>query len=172
MGEDNDIETRDSTCCSYKGTRQYIKINQSMMASTLETTTGEPGVMMSRSNQTSPSHQATISYHTLGLSNCCSIKCSPLCDPVIRLTQDAAGQGEQVISRPVTRKVIPIPIPIPIPHPRVDLCPPQKPLSQRRSSPSCTRLSYYLKISLPRKSTNHITQQLLKPSSLLNIVSW
>jgi len=58
--------------------------------------------MMSRINQDSPSHQATISYCTLSLSNCCSIKHSPLCDPVIRLTRDAAGQGEQAISRPVT----------------------------------------------------------------------
>src|SRR6267142_4609841 len=64
-GEDNDvIETGDSTCRSYKGTRQYkysetrqchmrqyIEINQKAMASTFETTTREPGIMMSRINQ-------------------------------------------------------------------------------------------------------------------------
>src|SRR6267142_3385835 len=53
------------------------------MASTLETTTGEPGVMMSCINQDSPSHQATISYCTLGLSNCCSIQTKP---PLIQLS--------------------------------------------------------------------------------------
>src|SRR6266850_7542356 len=97
--ENSDIETRDSTCHSYKGTRQYkyyetrqchmrqyIGINQTAMASTLETTIGEPGVMMSHINQDSLSHQATISYHTLGLSNCCSIQTKPPFDLVIRLT--------------------------------------------------------------------------------------
>jgi len=51
--ENSDIETRDSTCHFYKETRQYkyykmrlchmrqyIEINQSMMASTLETMQG------------------------------------------------------------------------------------------------------------------------------------
>src|SRR6267142_4707856 len=66
--------------------RQYIGINQSTMASTLETTTGEPGVMMSHINQDSPSHQATISYRTLGLSKLLLHTNEAPFDPVIRLT--------------------------------------------------------------------------------------
>src|SRR6266850_6669233 len=65
--ENSDIETRDSTCCFFKETRQYkyyktrqchmrqyIGINQKAMASTYETTMREPGIMMrSHINQSS-----------------------------------------------------------------------------------------------------------------------
>src|SRR6266850_1718571 len=74
-GEDNDvIETRDSTCRSYKGTRQYIVINQKAMASTYETTTREPGIMLRRINQSvhqiKPQSVTALSvYHSAAPSN-------------------------------------------------------------------------------------------------------
>jgi len=72
------------------------------MASTLETMQGSTGIMMSRINQ----NQSITSCHNQ-LPHSRSIRLllhtnkAPF-DPVIRLTWDAAGQGEQAISRPVT----------------------------------------------------------------------
>src|SRR6267142_1484647 len=64
-------------------TRQYIRINQKAMASTFETTTREPGVMMrSRINQSDHIRPQSVTALSV-YQNCCSIQMEP---PLIRLS--------------------------------------------------------------------------------------
>src|SRR6266850_5590366 len=67
-------------------TRQYIEINQKAMASTYETTTREPGVMMSRINQAVHQIKPQSVTTLLVCQFCCSIQTEPPFDLVIRLT--------------------------------------------------------------------------------------